>query len=393
MKHFILGIISAASLAITVNAFATETYKGAPVMKDMPATGGLSVSLGALYLRPSSANLDYAFTEPTQLFRVVALQASPLPTVGSSSTFTTESYNPKYGLGYLLNVGYEFPNTLNDVQVSWMHFNRTSSSDRTSTGTSSSLPIFIDGMPTFEADSIFTDFETIAGNFYTLSSLDSVETEIEATYKLDVVDFDFGQKIMIGKLFNNPVQTRLFAGIRYALIKNEVEINYTGTQLADSFFIGSPLEPLSPFSEFDSSFSKFQGAGPLFGANGSLALGRGFKIVGTFDAALLVGSLEFSQSEHAKERGFDFPDQSPFIEATDNTYHYDSVHRVVPALDGRLGLAYTLPLKQGSEVTAELGYQVSKYFDVLGVGFFNGGSLNLENIGLDGTYLTVSITV
>jgi hypothetical protein len=364
VKNFTRTIIATACIVTSFNVLAHENYKGdfkGEAMPLMPVTipvlqGGLDFTLGGLYLKPTSSNVEY-------------VSSSLATTVGSVITVNNEieSVHPDYTWGFLLGIGYIFPNTANDVRVNWMHLHDDGNDDDSSFSALGSVITPISGLPSTALDT--GDVATAEG---------------EAVYDFDAVDLTFGQYINIGR----RLQTRLFTGLRWARLNNELSANYSYPVTADDFnFANQSVE----------SDSTFNGIGPIFGIEANYMVGYNIGISGYVDAALLVGKISFDPSTHLS--GFDDGD---FIENVNRNFDHDNLSVVAPAWDARLGLNYTYFMGNGSAFRFEIGYQVSKYIDVIETADFPGFALSSTtvtpgtstiNFGLNGLYLQGSLKI
>lgn len=334
-------------------------YKGEVLPALMPVTipnfnGGVEFSIEALYLRPTTTNTRY----------LTVLESSSGPGITDIDT-TRYDVDYDYDWGFLIGLGYIFPNTANDVQASWMQIDNNSSDSRNVFGSGKSAIL----NPPFLVTGIDSD--------------DVLEAEGEIDTDFDAVDLTFGQYINIGP----RLQTRLFAGLRYMKLDSELETEY---ELSDD---GTFLNGVS--AEFD---SKFNGLGPLFGVKADYNLGGGFGVSALFDATLLVGNISFDANY-----GLTTPSGDVLIE-TAGEIDTDELDVISPGFDARLGLNYKYQMNNGYMVGLEIGYQVTKYFDVIeqldadnntGSNLSYNGSAETDttNFGLNGLYLSLNAKI
>lgn len=320
-----------------------------PVLK-----GGFEFTLAALYLQPSSNNLTY-------------VSAQQLNNSGILISEDTESIEPDYGWGFLLGLGYIIPNSANDIQLNWMHFNdNDEDSENYVTPVSGSTNIIrIPGNQILRLRGV-GDFANVSAN---------------AKYKFDAVDLDFGRYINI----TNRLQTRLFAGLRYARIDNDLSVSYDGAatviDLAPNQFLSLSLD----------SDSTFNGIGPLFGISGNYNVGYGFGIAGAFDIALLVGEIDFDQDLSSLSGTPNVPTSNSYF---NESFDYDDTHIISPAFDAKLGLNYSYIMNSGMQLKLELGYLATKYIDVIETGEFDTSDpIETINFSLMGPYLSLDVKV
>lgn len=344
-----------------------DGYKGeAPPL--VPVTipnfnGGFEFTLGAIYMRPTSSNLTYLGVNT-----ITTVTGTPSFT---GSTWNESSINPGYDWGFVLGLGYVFPNTANDVKLDWMYFHNNYSNSTGLVGGPSGTTIDVISFPVDD---------------HSLSSGDTLNASAKVEYDFDAVDLTFGQYINIGP----RLQTRLFAGLRYMRLNSDLTTSVTHADV-----IGGVLSEL----EYNNGSlnSSFNGLGPLFGMRADYYLGMGFGLSGAFDAALLVGNLSFSGNElfvvTASDDGV-FSVSSRTV----NDLNWDSQNTVSPAFDGKFGLNYKYQFNNGTLVALELGYQVTKYIDVVEQMDRGGTSAtyfdtDVTNFGLNGPYLTLNVKV
>jgi hypothetical protein len=202
--------------------------------------------------------------------------------------------------------------------------------------------------------------------------------------KFDAVDLSFGQYINIG----HRLQTRLFTGLRWARINNELSYSYKGTMPTITLAANQDLDPMS-IKDSAGTESTFNGIGPLFGIGANYNVGYGIGISGTFDAALLVGRIDYDQSSRIFQ-GVDGFDANEHY-----SIDYNNKNVVSPAFDAKLGVNYHYMMGNGSLIKVEVGYQVTKYFDVIeNANLFTSTGADIDfrsdssNFGLNGPYVS-----
>ncbi len=366
----------------SVSAFAgyKDGYKGeAPPL--VPVTipsfaGGFEFTLGAIYMTPDTSNLDYLGTVESEL-------GSP----NSVNSRIDYSVNPNYNWGFLLGLGYVFPGTSNDVKVDWMYFHNDFKSSE-----------FVVGEDTGVA------FKP--GGVFDMGSENLLFAQGNVNYKFDAVDLTFGQYLNFG----SRLQTRLFTGLRYMRLDDDLSTDYAIVTNRSFFDTGSVSNNFVT-GEVDSSFN---GLGPMVGIKADLYLGGGFSMSGGFDSALLVGNLGLSASADTAtftQSGT----TAPFRLTTANNinYGFDSQQVIAPGFDAKFGLNYKYQFNNGTLLGIELGYQVTKYIDVVAqiggadesveeftdasatmvLQGFDHRSVDVTNFRLAGPYLTFNVKV
>jgi hypothetical protein len=345
-----------------------DGYKGeAPPL--VPVTipnfnGGFEFTIGAIYMQPTSSNLTYLGVNTT-----TTVTGTPSFT---GSTWNESSINPGYDWGFVLGLGYVFPNTANDVKLDWMYFHNNYSNS-----TNYGIPLTLVNT---DADAVIFPLDT-----QDLDPGELFHASAKMEYDFDAVDLTFGQYVNIGP----RLQTRLFAGLRYMRLNSDLSTSTAFTQT------DAGTGEITGFNYTNGSLnSSFNGLGPLFGIKADYYLGMGFGISGAFDAALLVGDLSFSGNQRQLSTDEDFV----VTGRTVNDLNWDSQNTVSPAFDGKFGLNYKYQFNNGTLVALELGYQVTKYIDVVEQ-MDRGGTdatyfdTDVTNFGLNGPYLTLNVKV
>lgn len=373
MKSHLRRIVTITCLMFGANALA-NSYKGeAPPLPPVTIPqlkGGFDISISALYMTPSSSNLEY-------------LEVNKIQTGGATSLHNydlTYDITPNNNWGFILDLGYVFPNTANDVRLDWMAFHSNYSAEHWVLGQ--------DGMQT---NVVFfpTSSELLLANSDYAKALGTIN------YKLDALDVTFGQYLNIYQ----RLQTRVFTGLRYARLASDMTTTYTvlwNTSLSDSTAGG-----------FGGNInSSFNGLGPMIGTRADLDLGKGLGLVGSIDFALLVGQLSLNANQVIHEN---VADTSLIF---NNSLNWGSQHVIAPAFDAKFGINYQYQFTNGTQLMAELGYQVSQYIDVIeqmdrdfipsiifGKTSLDGFTTNsyfstdVTNFDLRGPYLTLRVKV
>ncbi len=304
------------------------------------------ISLGALYLQPSSSNLDYA------------VLGYPFPT--ESPHWNVQTVKPTYSLGFDLRGRYFIPDTNYDVAASWDHLN-TSDSDFTQVGTGSGLFVVIP----FQAGPSF-------GQSFNNPSQQATST---VKFYYDVINLDIGKNID----FTPYTEMRFFVGLSGARLKQNISTTFADN--AHTFSINS------------TNNSKFTGIGPLIGAEGKYKfISTGLDLFGAVTGSALVGSLDPSTN---------YTSSSPQLAGSGIGTNYQSISpktttQGVPGVDAKLGLDYSHSISMGAIFTASLGYEYATYFNAIAtynpsvvVGNINTGTIALNSLSKTTSNFTV----
>ncbi len=210
---------------------------------------------------------------------------------GEQHQTTNEGFQADRGYGFRLEGSYHF-GTGNDVNINWSHYSKTTSQD----------------------------------NFFVDNSTDELKS------KMDVVNFELGQHIDVGEMWN----LRVHGGLQYAKLHNQVRFDVN--------------EGVANF-EGDVT-AKVRGFGPRVGMDSSYDFGNGFALF----ANGAVSILNAKYSEHVDlaivqdgHHGINFTDGM-------------TRHMTTTATDARIGAMYTHAMAQG-DLTIRGGYQVNNFIN------------------------------
>lgn len=349
MKQAILGLITI-SLIAAINTYAAVSTSSAPSYTSIPnLKSGFEFTAEGFYLTPVNSDLDYA--------------AVINSTLSSTNTASMQKIKPGYGLGFRIGAGYIYPNSGNDVRLSWMHLN-TSDSQSITAGDGQAIT------PPFNTANNFLGFVTFN------------QGQGSAKFNYDAIDLDAGQFVNFGTY----LQMRMFAGLRYANIKRNLFSGIYDTVYKQTFDINN--------------YSRFSGLGPRAGIDAAYQVSNHFGIVSHIGVALLLGKIKTAAYIYA-EGGSSLPGAS-LGNAVDLIA--DNVYRILPGIDAKLGVNYSYQLANNSVFTVEAGYQVTQYWNAIDRLNFTGptspNSLNITSInrvssgiGLYGPYLSVNLKV
>jgi hypothetical protein len=389
MKKLTLSLVAAAGLAASsLGAYAALPTGAAPFQVVVPnLQSGIEITLEGLYVQPTNSDLGYGNTVNSSTWASSASKTGATSsTVGS---INAKSIDPDYGFGFRAGLGYIFPNSGNDVQLNWTHFNKSSNDAATSSWV---------GEPTL------LNFTKDISSLYTAAFDNNANAEV--SFKLDSLDLDVGQYVSIG----TRLQTRFFVGLRGAILKNDFSLG--NTSIENDFHNVEGENPTLEASQTNvaaANFtSKFEGVGPRLGVDTSYHISDCFGIVGHFATALLVGRVESNldgavgvKTDYYGGRAQQSPvPSSTLISINELSVASDRQTRVVPAFDAKLGLDYTFPFKNavnGSSFSVEAGWQVTQYIDAIDRVRDFSSSLVAEtttsSVGFQGPYLSLNFKV
>ncbi len=346
MKKLTLGI-AAVGLAASLGAYAALPTGAAPFQINIPnLKSGFMFNLTGMYARATNSDLDYAVVADSTITNVV--------------NANVYSVKPKYGFGFKIGVGYVFPNSGNDLQLAYTHFNKSDSNSASAAAGQFLGPI---------------DFPFLFGP---IAADESASANGSADFKYNAFDIDVGQYVNVG----TRLQMRFFGGFRYASIDDNFNSVYT---------FAEPANPGNNASLGVNFSSDMVGFGPRFGVDSTYHIGNCFGVVVNISSALLVSRIK--TGTQAVVNGA----LSPQVLNTPFTVNLrgDDVNRIVPNLEGKLGLDYSFPFNS-SVFSVEAGYQVSHYFNAIDR-VSAGSGLHVyrktTGFGIDGPYLSLNLKV
>lgn len=342
MKHLATALVA---IGLSAGAFAALPATTDPTLINIPQLlGGFVLGISGYYLQPSDSNGDLAYASLN---------------TGLTPGFNSEirSVDPGYDWGWGINAGYIFPNTGNDVNLSYFHFD---------TDDTDSASLNVQGV---------TPFSFTAG---ALGNGD--QTNSKAEYTLNQVDLTVGQFINVGcRLILHPN-----AGLRWTDLERKLNSFYQETPA-----VSGDSDNMSVHEKSD-----FSGIGPLLGLDASYYVMYGFGFVGHFDSAVLVGNIDSKLDATETE--------VPGIATTWNL-KTDSTRRIVPVVDAKLGADYTYMFYNtaNSDLTLELGWQFTNYFRAVdrigGIGDVDTGATitghKTSDLGINGPYISLVLHV
>jgi|GEM_PF-1437763 len=290
-----------------------------------------------LYLQPSVSDGDL------QYGTFLTLTDNP-----ANLTAHLLEIHPSYENSFLLDFGYHFPDTGNDLQLSYMQF-KGSDSEKKHINTENQF------------------FQNFLGASYSTA-------KAHARQKIHQVDL----RASMHYIADDHLGFQPYAGIRFSDIERSLDVNYTDLVL-------------NPFpSNLEGHLkSCYWGLGPMLGTSFNLPTSSRFKITGHIGAAALLGSIESDiSSESVRNNNQSF-------------YSNSSDFRVVPVINTQVGLDYLLPFSNDKlALKFTFGYRTDYYFyTVKRINPFNGYVNNpstfpastSSNLGLGGAFAKLSI--
>lgn len=335
----------------------------APVLR-----GGFEFAVEGLYLQPHVSNLDYGIADPLPMVIDQGLPFDLSPSPHSHMRVLT----PQYEFGYRLHLGYIFPLTANDVSINFADL-KGSTSRITNADPGGVIWTITNG-----------NYSAALGNLGILPDAPLLpfaaianRAEASADFTWQTGNLEFGRRLKFYQLM-----TRFFAGLSYARIIEDMDIIYTDGQsliVDEPPFLGLPIA-----SDTLEQNNSFYGFGPRLGFSADLNIGCGFSFVGQVGTDLLIGNIDSKL----------FESSSAGVSTTLNPDHRT---RLVPALDAKLGFAFTIPFRNCSQIGIELGYQVNHYFNAKdSLRFTDSFSTFIkqdQDISFDGPYARIQVDI
>lgn len=315
-------------------------------------------NVSALYLQPLANNLGWSVTTTVL----------PIP----SPNWHVNVIKPDFGPGFNLGGRYHLANPGTDLQFNWSHL---STKDQDS--------VIVD--PASQWVSPFSQTGTPPTQTGQITGISLLKVgSVTVHFKYDAFNLDLGKSVSIG----SNLQSRLFTGLSAVFLKENI----------NSTFHGLPNLPIFNFN----NTSSFNGLGPRLGLYNDFDLYKDVHLVGQIAGSILYGRMQPAQ--------YQFTGTSIELILAGINVNYEglsnpSVSQLVPALDMKIGLNYTVIKKQTYDVGFELGYMGALYVDALSsyetntnVIALDSGSLSTSsakhtqsNFSIGGPYFTVNI--
>lgn len=290
-------------ISLATASFATSALAAFPVNTN-PAGSWVIGATGA-FLQAASSNGDFDYAASNIIF-------------ASSRDGFIYNLDSDYHWAWGVHGSYFTPNGVNDITLRYFHA-RNGEDDNDTVS-------FVDGVGPLGTPNGVTNGDRLWGS--------------EST-KLDQIDLVGGQYIPI----RSCLTLHPFAGLRWAEIRRTLDSTNYDT-------------PDGQFTLFH-QHSKFIGIGPNVGMDANYFLTPNFSLVASLGTSLLVGDVKPHVAIFAD--GFNVPGNTDFHHVTPK----NKSHRIVPALDIKLGADYTYIFDSStlSNLSVELGWKFTEYFN------------------------------
>jgi hypothetical protein len=400
MKKLPLAL-AVAGFTASLGAYAAIPTDAQPYQLVVPnLKAGIEVTLEGLYLQPSNSNLDYASVN--QLTDIAFFDGFDFDAIEIDNQNNVQTVDPNYNFGFRVGLGYIFPNSGNDVQVNWTHFNHSHSNTTQAPDVSA---IVTPNNHLTLVDPFLSDGLKRAALFLLNPVYDVAKVTGDAKFRLDSIDLDVGQFVDIG----TRLRMRMFAGLRGAQVRNDQTTTVTAFGEFERFRGDDVIVVEYADQEVEQFDSKFTGIGPRFGVDSSYHIANCFGLIAHASVALLVGQTDSNTTSsndfeatvfEVERRNGEIEDIDVFLVDVDNNINSDNNTRVVPALDGKLGFDYSYIFQNDSVLSLELGWQWTQYIDAVDKLTADvSGPIDLDfsnvtrttsSVGFDGPYLTLN---
>lgn len=260
-----------------------------------------------LYLQPTAGNLEYG------------TRVNPLP--APSPHWNNQAVEVGLSPAFEVGMRYIVPCTGNDIGASWTHLDASDSNS-------------FEGNP-----------GEFAGPLYIIGPDANLWEEGHGSvdFQFDSVNLEVGHSFVDG----SNVALRVFGGLQYARLDQELT--------------GSFASYDQSYSASNTSSSQFNGVGPRLGLEANIVHGR-IDFLGQIAGSALVGRQE-SRLDFATDApnlpGLGItPPNEQYLAGPDST-------QVVPSIESKLGGGYRIPMRNGSSLRFEAGYQAAVYINAI----------------------------
>jgi len=363
--------IAVAGLGLSCSAFALTPLAVNGFNNPNSCTNWIFGAAGD-YLQPLGNDLDYANLVNESVVYPPYSASSSSPVI-SSTEINEQAVDPDFDWGWQGMIDYRFPQTTNDVELSYQHFN-SSDDDNVTAGPTS----YQNGYGNYAGSAVFPAGTSVP--FHT------VEGDLDN--KFDAVNLDFGHTFNDGRL-----GIRVDGGLQWARIASDYDVFGSGD------FNTLEQYPPTVAGVFQTE-STFHGIGPSASLGANFDLGNGVMIYADGRVVLLVGDID-SESNSAYSFAANPEDHCTPPDYINNaSFNGESQTTVVPGGDAEAGLSYTAPLGNNVALTVQAGYMVAGYVHPIrrvwvdpGSGFNTSSSFEstLSDFGLQGPYIGADI--
>jgi hypothetical protein len=301
------------SIALANGGVPTETTEvmPAPTPVITPYHGGLFVGAELLYWQPNNDKLDYAIVDAHDNGRPIGYIAQ---------------VKPSHEFGFSVFGGYRCPIARSDISVGYTRFHTTDHASATAPEDGQLWARLIHPGAPGEAE------------------FDDAVAHVEFDY--DAFDLMFGQKMDVNRL-----NMHFAAGMRYIKLDSQLNVDYTKEDKRKD-------DCLSLIQRVVDLGSEYYGIGPRVNAAGIYHIGAGLGIEASAGASLLVGRGKLTEYQ---VHDFDTSDPHPMVGVDIDS---GKTNRIVPELDAKFGLNYTVRTPNLYNFSIGAGWQVVNYFNV-----------------------------
>ncbi len=307
-----------------------------PVSNDINVTapeqsGIWSFGVTAVLMQPANTGYNYADrTNATVQF------AGGNPVAEPSNSTKPLVLDESYYWWFGADVSYAFPGNGRDVTLAYEGLHGTST-DSASNNYNNDVPQLSEYHLLLSAMTVYP--------------ITSIQAETDTQY--DAGDLLFGQKLDVGQ----RIHLHPFIGLRYAHIdvNNSFKDTLEPFPITDNGYNGG-----NESGEIDSTFN---GIGPRLGSDANVTLGNGFSVHGRLGLSALIGSQKYNES-YTQTILTNNAFTPPTVTYTKNQ-DSDAETRVIPEIDGRLGLNYSHSTDSNMTLGLEAGWQVTDYFQAI----------------------------
>lgn len=301
----------------TVNAMPMSDIPKDSLVTIPTMSSKYQINASVLWLQPSSTSLDYG------------IHTHPLPIYNPH--WIIQTINPDYTAAFDVGMGYVFPQSANDIQLKWIHLNQSKSDSQ-----SGAIP-----------DNFIGPFYQIGPNSGVDPSFQISNVDGNSKFKYNLIHLDVGQFVDFGC----RMQTRFFTGVSSVFLNQHLTSFYT----SDSD---------SSFSLWTDNISKFSGVGPRFGLASTYLFTPKFGFIAQFAGSAYIGRMRTALESVGTSNALVALGLPPST-SNPQSINADNTTRLVPALDGKLGLNYCFSFSHDSSFKVEAGYQFATYFNAI----------------------------
>lgn len=322
------------------------------------AGGGFFFGVQGNLLQAQDNQTDYVISDPSPML------GTTFPPSGVS---TLHSVDPDYDYGYGAYIGYVYPYSGRDIELSGFNFRGTSN------------------------DNVFAppNGGTLWTTVIPLIATNANAAQSRYSTNAIVANLKVGQHIFAGARFH----IRPAMGLKYAYIQRDLNSTFSGVSLLEDSVGGAQV-----FQK-----SRFNGIGPQVSLEGTYYFSHCFGIKGYLNPAILIGTINSSiqASTNTVATGIDSSGATTVTTTTTltpiNRENLNKPDRVVPALEGKLGAIFTYPYGR-SKLNIEVGYDFNQFFNAVDIYRSTANRIGSQHIkhptdlAFQGPYLSVGVS-